>query len=143
LLQKNKGKHQDPVTEKHNFILFHCSGEAAFKTLSIPFGWARNPMIHRVKQIDQSIPMTIVYGSRSWVDNSTGQLVKFIRSDSYVDVQVCEIFLQTNGNGLQTLLCPRSTKLSWGHYVISWILPRPRLDLADALSAATCIVMKL
>ncbi|XP_064640660.1 (Lyso)-N-acylphosphatidylethanolamine lipase-like isoform X2 [Lineus longissimus] len=73
--------------------IYHCnaqypSGETAFKTMSIPFGWARNPMIHRVKEIDRSIPMTIVYGSRSWVDNSTGNLVKFLREDAHVDVQL-------------------------------------------------------
>ncbi len=45
-------------------------------------------MIHRVKDIDQNIPMTILYGSRSWVDSTTGYNIKYIRSKSYVDVQI-------------------------------------------------------
>jgi hypothetical protein len=31
-------------------------------------------------------------------------------------------------------VCPRSTKLSWGHYVLGWFLPHPRLVLAGALT---------
>jgi hypothetical protein len=34
------------------------------------------------------------------------------------------------------MLCHRSTKLSWGHYVLGWFLPRLRLDLAGALTWA-------
>lgn len=77
-----------------NYI-YHCnaqtpSGESAFRTMSIPFGWAKYPMILRITDLDKSIPITLVYGSRSWIDSSTGQNVKYLRPDSYVDVQVIQ-----------------------------------------------------
>eukprot|EP00112_Aurelia_sp_Birch-Aquarium-sp1_P009158 Seg203.2 transcript_id=Seg203.2/GoldUCD/mRNA.D3Y31 product="1-acylglycerol-3-phosphate O-acyltransferase ABHD5" protein_id=Seg203.2/GoldUCD/D3Y31 len=69
-------------------MCFRCSGEAAFKTMTIPYGWAKYPMIHRIKDIDEQLPMTILYGSRSWVDSTTGYKIKYLRSKSFVDVQI-------------------------------------------------------
>ena len=65
-----------------------CSGETAFKNMTIPYGWARHPMIYRVGSINQNIPITMIYGSRSWIDSSSGRETKERRSGSYVDVQV-------------------------------------------------------
>lgn len=45
-------------------------------------------MIHRVKEINASIPMTILYGSRSWMDSSSGHTIKYLREKSQVDVQI-------------------------------------------------------
>ena len=45
-------------------------------------------MIHRVKEIDSKIPMTVLYGSRSWMDSSSGYNIKYLRDKSYVDVQI-------------------------------------------------------
>ena len=45
-------------------------------------------MIHRIKDIDANVPMTILYGSRSWVDSTTGYNIKYLRKESYVDVQI-------------------------------------------------------
>jgi len=77
-----------------NYI-YHCnaqtpSGESAFRTMSIPFGWAKHPMILRITDLEKSIPITLVYGSRSWIDSSTGQNVKYLRPESYVDVQIIQ-----------------------------------------------------
>ena len=44
--------------------------------MTIPFGWAKYPM------------MTVIYGSRSWVDSGIGYEIKYLRNESYVDVQV-------------------------------------------------------
>uniref|UniRef100_S4P050 Abhydrolase domain-containing protein 4 n=2 Tax=Pararge aegeria TaxID=116150 RepID=S4P050_9NEOP len=52
------------------------------------FGWAKNPMVRRVTQLDPALPITVLYGSRSWVDNSTGQLLKENRPSSKTYVQV-------------------------------------------------------
>ncbi|XP_013387924.1 protein ABHD4 [Lingula anatina] len=73
--------------------IYHCnaqppSGETAFSTLSIPFGWAKNPMIRRIHEMSPRVPLTMIYGSRSWVDSSTGYQVKYLRNDSHVDVQI-------------------------------------------------------
>lgn len=52
------------------------------------FGWAKNPIIKRMDKLDAEIPMTLIYGSRSWVDNSSGETIKQSREQSYVNVQV-------------------------------------------------------
>jgi len=64
------------------------SGESAFKALSIPYGWAKYPMIHRVKDIDAEIPMTVLFGSRSWMETTSGYTIKYLRQDSQVDVKI-------------------------------------------------------
>ncbi|XP_063385665.1 (Lyso)-N-acylphosphatidylethanolamine lipase isoform X1 [Cydia fagiglandana] len=51
------------------------SGESAFHTLMHGFGWAKNPMVKRVSKLDANLPVTVLYGSRSWVDNSTAQVL--------------------------------------------------------------------
>ncbi|XP_074644135.1 1-acylglycerol-3-phosphate O-acyltransferase ABHD5-like [Tubulanus polymorphus] len=73
--------------------IYHCnaqnpSGETAFKHMSIPFGWAKNPMVHRITNIPARIPITMIYGSRSWLDTGIAYHVKYLRHESYVDVQV-------------------------------------------------------
>lgn len=52
------------------------------------FGWAKHPMVHRVHQLRADVPITIMYGSRSWIDHSASQIVQQKRTDSYVNVQV-------------------------------------------------------
>ena len=44
-------------------------------------------MIQRIHELDDNIPITMVYGSRSWMDVSMGSKVKELRPHSYVDVQ--------------------------------------------------------
>ena len=65
-----------------------ASGEVAFMSLTIPYGWAKYPMIHRIKDIDTNLPISIVFGSRSWMDVISGGTVKFLRPKSYVNVQI-------------------------------------------------------
>lgn len=65
------------------------SGESAFHTMMDGFGWAKNPMIRRVDDLKESVPITLLYGSRSWVDKSPGEKIRENRSkDAYVDIQV-------------------------------------------------------
>ncbi|XP_045777921.1 (Lyso)-N-acylphosphatidylethanolamine lipase isoform X2 [Maniola jurtina] len=64
------------------------SGESAFHSMMHGFGWAKNPMVRRVSRLDQSLPITVLYGSRSWVDNDTGQLLAESRSADNTFVQV-------------------------------------------------------
>ncbi|KAJ8303128.1 hypothetical protein KUTeg_019524 [Tegillarca granosa] len=82
-------EHDDAIFD----YIYHCnaqtpSGESAFKAMNKSFGWAKNPMINRVADIPKHVPMTLIYGSRSWMDNGTGYHVKYLRDESYVDVQV-------------------------------------------------------
>lgn len=64
------------------------TGESAFHAMMHGFGWAKNPIIKRMDKLDAEIPMTLIYGSRSWVDNSSGETIKQSREQSYVNVQV-------------------------------------------------------
>uniref|UniRef100_A0A6M2DK90 1-acylglycerol-3-phosphate O-acyltransferase ABHD5 n=1 Tax=Xenopsylla cheopis TaxID=163159 RepID=A0A6M2DK90_XENCH len=64
------------------------SGESAFHAMMTGFGWAKFPMVNRLDQLRDDIPITLLYGSRSWVDNSAGETIKQHRTKSYVNVQV-------------------------------------------------------
>lgn len=52
------------------------------------FGWAKYPITKRLHNLNDNIPITMLYGSRSWVDNITGDTIKNERTKSYVNVQV-------------------------------------------------------
>ncbi|XP_015516800.2 (Lyso)-N-acylphosphatidylethanolamine lipase isoform X1 [Neodiprion lecontei] len=64
------------------------SGESAFHAMMHGFGWAKYPIVKRMDQLKDDIPITLLYGSRSWVDNTVGDIIKQKRSNSYVNVQV-------------------------------------------------------
>lgn len=52
------------------------------------FGWAKNPIVKRMDKLNPEIPITLLYGSRSWVDNSSWETLKQARTSSYINVQV-------------------------------------------------------
>ncbi|KAF7281539.1 (Lyso)-N-acylphosphatidylethanolamine lipase-like isoform X2 [Rhynchophorus ferrugineus] len=64
------------------------SGESAFHTMMSNFGWAKNPIVRRIDRLDKRIPITLLYGSRSWIDHSAEDIIKLKRSDSYFKLQV-------------------------------------------------------
>lgn len=64
------------------------SGESAFHGLMTGIGWAKNPMVKRMDQLHPAVPITVLYGSRSWVDNSTGHILSEYRQNSKTYVQV-------------------------------------------------------
>ena len=78
--------HTKTSNDRDIFILY--SGETAFKNMTIPYGWAKHPMIYRIGNVNRDIPITMIYGSRSWIDHNTGKETKERRSGCYVDVQV-------------------------------------------------------
>ncbi|XP_075168131.1 pummelig [Haematobia irritans] len=63
------------------------SGESAFHSMMESFGWAKHPMIHRIKDVRHDIPMTFIYGSRSWIDSSSGEKIKAQRGGCKVDIK--------------------------------------------------------
>lgn len=81
--------------------MFVFSGESAFHAMMTGFGWAKNPIINRMDLLRKDVPITLIYGSRSWVDNSASDKIKEIRSGtSYVNVIVsikilpcCKLYL--------------------------------------------------
>lgn len=62
------------------------SGETAFKNLTVPYGWAKRPMLQRMDQLHPEIPITIIYGSRSSIDSNSGITVKEMRPNSHVEI---------------------------------------------------------
>ncbi|XP_055343727.1 (Lyso)-N-acylphosphatidylethanolamine lipase-like isoform X2 [Paramacrobiotus metropolitanus] len=71
--------------------IYHCnaqtpSGEVAFKHMTVPYGWAKNAMLKRMYKIEDKVPISFVYGSRSWIDHTVAYLVKENRTNSRTEV---------------------------------------------------------
>lgn len=64
------------------------SGEVGFRAMSESLGWAKRPMLQRVHLLPPSMPVTMLYGARSWVDSSSGESVAQIRKQAYTKVLV-------------------------------------------------------
>ncbi|XP_068189968.1 1-acylglycerol-3-phosphate O-acyltransferase ABHD5 isoform X2 [Antennarius striatus] len=62
------------------------SGETAFMNMTIPYGWAKRPMLERIGQIQEDIPISFMYGSRSCIDSQSGYDFKTNRPD--VEIRV-------------------------------------------------------
>lgn len=74
--------------------VYHCNaqsppaGEIAFKTLALPTGWAKNPMIQRIDKLHPSIDLSFIYGERSWIDRQPGIQIKQLCTERSVEVHV-------------------------------------------------------
>lgn len=66
------------------FMFF--SGETAFRNMTIPYGWAKRPMLERIGQVQADIPVSFIYGSRSNIDSESGYAFKKTRPD--VEIRV-------------------------------------------------------
>uniref|UniRef100_A0A914NDM4 AB hydrolase-1 domain-containing protein n=1 Tax=Meloidogyne incognita TaxID=6306 RepID=A0A914NDM4_MELIC len=65
------------------------TGEIAFSSMTKHYGWARRPMINRFNGIDPSVPVTFIWGGKSWMDPDPSYEIQARRQDtSYVDVQI-------------------------------------------------------
>lgn len=70
---------------------YHCnaqnpSGETAFSYMQLPIAYSRRPLLNRLDALNPNVPMSMLYGTRSWFDNSVGEKVYAMRPNSYVDV---------------------------------------------------------
>ena len=63
-------------------------GESAFHAMMASFGWAKFPMIHRIPALRNDVPITFIYGARSWIDRKPGEFIQELRKDSFVDIHV-------------------------------------------------------
>ncbi|KAG8190697.1 hypothetical protein JTE90_004201 [Oedothorax gibbosus] len=82
------------TSDVSNYI-YHCnaqhpSGEAAFKAMTIQFGWANRPMIQRIAQLRQDIPISFIFGAQSWIDSSSGDKTTALRENSYVKIEMID-----------------------------------------------------
>ncbi|CAN8024205.1 unnamed protein product [Ixodes persulcatus] len=75
-----------------NYV-YHCNvrrptGEEAFRNLSVHFGWTKHPMVERFLNLDPKVPVTFLYGDRTFITRSPAKYIKKNRSAGYVDIQV-------------------------------------------------------
>ncbi|XP_057666093.1 (Lyso)-N-acylphosphatidylethanolamine lipase-like isoform X1 [Diorhabda carinulata] len=79
----------DLITE----YIYHCntqkpSGEAAFHSMKQGIAWAKNPMMRRYHTLSKTVPLTVIYGEKSWVRKTpTEDLIKQ-RPQSYVRTEI-------------------------------------------------------
>lgn len=60
--------------------------------MTIPYGWAKRPMLQRIGLIHSDIPITVIYGSRSSIDGHSGNSIKEMRPNSHVEIIVSSPF---------------------------------------------------
>lgn len=75
--------------------IYHCnvqnpSGELAFKTLTIPYGWPKNPLIHEVTGLDPSVSLTFIYGARSWIETTPGEHLRHLFGPERVSLNIIQ-----------------------------------------------------
>ncbi|XP_064201974.1 (Lyso)-N-acylphosphatidylethanolamine lipase-like isoform X2 [Anguilla rostrata] len=75
--------------------IYHCnaqspSGEVAFRAMSEALTWAKRPMLGRVGQLPPRLPLSLLYGGRSWIDSSTGKRVELLRPQGHTHIQVID-----------------------------------------------------
>ncbi len=54
--------------------------------MQLPIAYARRPILNRLDNLPTTIPISMLYGTRSWFDNSTGEKVYSMRPNSFVDI---------------------------------------------------------
>ncbi|XP_058455965.1 (Lyso)-N-acylphosphatidylethanolamine lipase [Malaya genurostris] len=66
------------------------TGESAFHTMMQGLGWAKNPMIRRITQLKNNVPITFLYGSRSWVYNNAADTIRQLQQHDYIKMHSIE-----------------------------------------------------
>lgn len=54
--------------------------------MTIPYGWAKRPMLERIDQVQADVPISFIYGSRSSIDSDSGYAFKKTRPDVQIMV---------------------------------------------------------
>lgn len=52
--------------------------------MTIPYGWAKRPMLRRIGKMHPDIPVSVIYGARSCIDGNSGTSIQSLRPHSYV-----------------------------------------------------------
>lgn len=72
----------------HQCNIRRPSGESAFATLMDRLFWAKNPMIHRISQLNEQIPLTFINGQKSIIEQIDEATLKLLRPNSHVKINV-------------------------------------------------------
>ena len=56
-------------------------GESAFHTMMSGFGWAKRPIFPRMADLNKDVPLTVIYGERSWVSTISQKQFEEVRGD--------------------------------------------------------------
>ncbi|KAG5888209.1 hypothetical protein JTB14_036220 [Gonioctena quinquepunctata] len=80
-------------TEVITEYIYQCNsqnptGESAFHRMRQSFAWAKHPMIHRLHNLNEEIPITILYGENSWITRIPDDVWKEKRPESYTKVKI-------------------------------------------------------
>lgn len=67
------------------------TGEEAFSNLLEGGPWAKHPIGERLKEgLQDDIPLTFLYGAKSWMDNKYGEIIKEARIGNYTNIENVE-----------------------------------------------------
>lgn len=94
LEEKFRPKLEDDCCKFLDYI-YHCNaqtptGETAFKALTLPYGWPKKPLIHKLIDLDESVSLTFIYGSRSWIEKAPGEFLRDCMAPNRVTVHIIE-----------------------------------------------------
>lgn len=75
--------------------IYHCNslrttGEHAFHRLLHNGPWPANPIADRMRDLHVDIPLTFVYGAKSWLDSTYGVTIKENRPHSYTNIEIID-----------------------------------------------------
>jgi pimeloyl-ACP methyl ester carboxylesterase len=96
-----KRRFPDSVPNKDEFAEYmyqHWQGESSGEQILnalLRFGaHAKEPLCHRIPHLDESIPVTFIYGTTDWMDSNAGKEVKAaIEAKAAHQPRTCELFV--------------------------------------------------
>ncbi len=74
--------------------IYHCNsasttGEHAFHSLLHNGPWPSKPITARMKNVHEDVPLTFIYGAKSWIDSTYGKEIKENRpNSSYTQIEI-------------------------------------------------------
>ncbi|XP_045461043.1 (Lyso)-N-acylphosphatidylethanolamine lipase-like isoform X1 [Harmonia axyridis] len=90
-------KFEDIIEDNSVFpnYVYHCNaqnptGERAAYSMIWGYGWSKNPMLLRIDKLKKDIPLSLIFGSNTWMDISIGEKIKDLRPDCSVDIKIID-----------------------------------------------------
>ena len=76
--------------------IYHCnnnskpSGEEAFHRMTAVGPWPLYPIGERMKELKDDVPVTFLYGAKTWMNPIYGTIIKEHRKNSYTNVKIVD-----------------------------------------------------